>query len=36
LYLFCITIIFGFFSKTMPETGVSRLVGVKLDEVEEV
>jgi len=27
---------FWFFSKTMPETGVSRLVGVKLDEVEEV
>jgi hypothetical protein len=27
---------FWVFSKTMPETGVSRLVGVKLDEVEEV
>jgi hypothetical protein len=27
---------FWFFSKTMPETGVSRLVGVKLDEVGEV
>jgi len=27
---------FWFYSKIMPETGVSRLVGVKLDEVKEV